>query len=149
MKLFTSLICSFLLCLPAEADSQKQLKCLGKVIFHEARGEPLKGKLAVAHVVMNRVKSDLFPDTICQVVYQPRQFTDIEKRKYFGKYRSEEWNESFYAAALVYLGKMNDNTGGALFYLNPKKVRGNVLTSWYRKYRVIKQINNHKFFGVK
>lgn len=49
--------------------------CLSSVIYHEARGEPLEGQIAVAHVVMNRVESPQFPDTVCEVVTQPNQFS--------------------------------------------------------------------------
>ncbi len=44
--------------------------CMAKAIYYEARGEPLAGRLAVGRVVLNRVKSRYYPDTICEVVYQ-------------------------------------------------------------------------------
>jgi N-acetylmuramoyl-L-alanine amidase len=44
------------------------------VIYHEARGESLAGKVAVASVVMNRVEHRAFPDNVCAVVKQPKQF---------------------------------------------------------------------------
>jgi len=47
-----------------------ELDCLAKNIYHEARGESLQGKKAVANVTLNRVHSNLFPDTVCGVVYQ-------------------------------------------------------------------------------
>lgn len=130
------------------ADS-KELECLARVVFHEARGEPLEGQIAVANVVMNRVQSSHFPNTICEVVYQPKQFTDIQKRTDFHNYDSGSWDRSMTSAVLVYLGKRPDNTKGALFYLNPDKVRKKVLTSWKKKYIVLTQISNHKFFGIK
>lgn len=54
---------------------KKEVECLAQAIYHEARGEPEKGKFAVAHVVVNRAKSMRFPSTICKVVYQPGQFS--------------------------------------------------------------------------
>lgn len=49
--------------------------CLALAIYYEARSEPLAGQIAVAEVVINRVDSDRFPDTVCGVVWQPRQFS--------------------------------------------------------------------------
>lgn len=50
-------------------------ECLAEAIHQEARGETTKGKLAVAQVVLNRVKDLRFPKTICGVVFQPGQFS--------------------------------------------------------------------------
>ena len=49
--------------------------CLALNIYNEARGEPLEGQYAVAQVVLNRVNSNKWPDTVCKVVYQPYQFS--------------------------------------------------------------------------
>jgi hypothetical protein len=48
----------------------EQETCLATAIYHEARGETLKGQFAVAEVILNRVASRRFPNTICEVVYQ-------------------------------------------------------------------------------
>ncbi|ODA67286.1 Spore cortex-lytic enzyme precursor [Methyloligella halotolerans] len=48
----------------------RERRCLATAIYFEARGEPVRGQLAVAQVVMNRVRSPKFPDTVCGVVYQ-------------------------------------------------------------------------------
>ncbi len=45
-------------------------KCLSDAVYFEARGEPLRGQMAVAQVVMNRVFSGFYPDNVCGVVYQ-------------------------------------------------------------------------------
>jgi spore germination cell wall hydrolase CwlJ-like protein len=50
--------------------SDKELWCLASAVYFEARGESYRGQVAVAQVVMNRVKHKLYPDTICGVVYQ-------------------------------------------------------------------------------
>jgi spore germination cell wall hydrolase CwlJ-like protein len=51
-------------------DFYKQATCLATNIYFEARGEPIKGQIAVAMVTLNRVADESFPDTICDVVYQ-------------------------------------------------------------------------------
>ena len=48
----------------------RQLDCLAKNIYHEAKGEPFEGKVAVAQVTINRSTSGQFPSDICKVVYQ-------------------------------------------------------------------------------
>lgn len=48
--------------------------CLATTLYHEARGEPLDGKLAVAEVILNRVEDSRWPSKVCDVVEQERQF---------------------------------------------------------------------------
>jgi spore germination cell wall hydrolase CwlJ-like protein len=56
--------------LPKVVHTQKEMKCLAEAIYFEARGEPEQGRIAVAQVVLNRVKNPAYPDTVCSVVYQ-------------------------------------------------------------------------------
>ena len=49
---------------------ERERRCLSTAIYFEARGEPLQGQIAVGQVIMNRVRSPNFPETICGVVYQ-------------------------------------------------------------------------------
>ncbi len=56
--------------IPASARSDSELKCLATAIYFEARGEPEEGQIAVAQVVLNRLKNPAYPNTICGVVYQ-------------------------------------------------------------------------------
>lgn len=62
--------------LPPSVFSKKEQKCLADAIYFESRGEPLKGQAAVAQVVLNRVRNPAFPDTICDVVYQNKDWTN-------------------------------------------------------------------------
>jgi spore germination cell wall hydrolase CwlJ-like protein len=50
--------------------SEREIRCLAEGMYFEARGEPLRGQLAVGRVILNRVASNAYPDTICGVVYQ-------------------------------------------------------------------------------
>lgn len=54
---------------------ESELRCLAKNIYHEARGESLRGRLAVAQVTLNRQRDRRWRGDICQVVYQPSQFS--------------------------------------------------------------------------
>ena len=53
-------------------DNARQMRCLAEAIYFESRGEPEHGQAAVAQVVLNRVRSGIYPTTVCGVVYQDR-----------------------------------------------------------------------------
>ncbi|MBA4042352.1 MAG: cell wall hydrolase [Sphingobium sp.] len=61
--------------MPAAPDDA--LRCLASAIFHEAKGEPMTGQLAVAHVILNRAQSGRFPASVCGVVAQRGQFSFV------------------------------------------------------------------------
>jgi len=102
---------------------REELTCLARNIYFEARSEPLEGKLAVAHVVMNRVASQYFPDTVCGVVEDGTD--EVLHRCQFSWYcdgkpdvvdDSSAWTEATQLASQVYWGRVEDPSGGALWY---------------------------------
>lgn len=93
---------------------QDDIRLLAHVICGEARGESYQGKVAVGAVVINRMKSPQFPNTIKEVVYQKRAFTCVSD----GQINIEPDLVCYKAACDAILGK--DPTNGCLFYLNPK-----------------------------
>ena len=68
--------------------NEAELKCMAENIYFEGRAEPMVGKIAIGHVVMNRIEDKRFPDTICGVVKQgpvreswkTRQHKDLPKK---------------------------------------------------------------------
>lgn len=60
--------------LPPEVFSEREQQCLAAGIYFEARGEPVRGQAAVAQVILNRVRNPAYPDTICGVVYQNKNW---------------------------------------------------------------------------
>jgi len=113
----------------------KELDMLAHIVYGEARGEPYVGKVAVAAVVMNRLKSPQFPDTIAGVIFQPRAFTAVDDGQY--------WltpDASAYAAARDAVRGW-DPTGGALYYFNPKTAT----SSWIWSRPQSAKIGNHIF----
>ena len=62
--------------IPAGALAAAERRCLAEAIYFEARGEPVRGQMAVAQVVINRLKNPAYPSTVCGVVYQNRQMRD-------------------------------------------------------------------------
>lgn len=104
-------------------DVRQEVKCLAQTIYFEARGEPDAGKLAVGHVVMNRVDSANYPDRVCDVVKQGGE--DHLHRCQFSWWcdgRSDEpeeadaWRHSQALARTVYWNFSPDPTGGAKWY---------------------------------
>lgn len=76
MKILKTILVLIALCFSsAGLANQKQVACITVAVFKEARGEPDKGKRAVAQIVMNRARYKHYPDTPCKVVKQKYQFS--------------------------------------------------------------------------
>ncbi|MFD1885541.1 cell wall hydrolase [Paenibacillus wenxiniae] len=93
---------------------QDSIDILAHIIYGEARGESFKGQVAVGAVVLNRVQSNEFPNSIWGVVMQPGQFTAVADGQYYLKP-----NKSAYEAARQALRGV-DPTNGSLYYYNPR-----------------------------
>ena len=110
-------------------------RLLAKLVYAEARGEPYKGQVAVAAVVLNRVKSASFPNTISGVIYQRNAFTCVNN----GSINNAP-DSSCIRAALDALNGW-DPTGGCLYYYNPKTATDD----WIRTRTVQTVIGRHSF----
>jgi len=91
----------------------EDLYLLAKLITAEAQGEPFEGQVAVGAVVMNRVKSSIFPNTIREVIYQKNQFSCLPKLP-----QTVPTESCLQAAEVAKKGK--DPSKGALYYYNPR-----------------------------
>jgi N-acetylmuramoyl-L-alanine amidase len=109
---------------------------LARVVYGEARGEPYTGKVAVAAVVLNRIDSSQFPDSLSGVVYQPGAFSVVDD----GQINLSPDQEALRAARDAFNGW--DPSGGALFYYNPYRISG---SSWMWTRQVIVTIGDHNF----
>jgi N-acetylmuramoyl-L-alanine amidase len=105
------------------------------VIEGEAANEPFAGKVAVGAVILNRLRSALFPHTLAGVIYQPHAFESVAN----GQYNRPASQESLQAAALSMNGW--DPTGGALYFWNPVKA----ISPWVWTKNIISQIGRHIF----
>ncbi len=97
--------------LPPKADGD--LLLLAQLISAEARGEPYLGQVAVGGVVLNRIKSPLFPNTIRAVIYQPNQFSPVRD----GSINQTPTESGLKAAQEALAG--HDPSRGAIFFYNP------------------------------
>lgn len=108
---------------------------LARLISAEARGEPYSGQVAVGAVVLNRVKSPIFPNTIAGVIYQNGAFTCITDGQF-----NEEVSESAYRAARDAMNGV-DPCGGAIYYFNPATAS----SKWIWSRPLIVVIGKHRF----
>ena len=108
---------------PAEQQiDARQHACLSQAIYYEARGESQRGQVAVAEVVMNRVRSPYYPNSICGVVYQGShrstgcQFTFTCDGSLNHRPRGRAWDRAQRVASAVMLGYTRPITQGATHY---------------------------------
>lgn len=112
-----------------------QIQMLAQVVYAEARGESFKGQVAVAAVVLNRLHSSKFPDTLKGVIFQPYAFTCVLN----GTYKNHPNKESYKAVYAAISGW--DPSHGSLYYFNPATATSGWI--WSRPETV--QIGHHIF----
>lgn len=108
---------------------------LAQAVHGEARGEPYIGQVAVAAVILNRVDSPQFPNSIAGVIYQPGAFTAVAD----GQIYLSPGDSALKAARDALNGW--DPSGGALYYYNPAKTTN----KWIWSRPIIKVIGAHYF----
>lgn len=142
------------------AKLNPELQCLTVGIFLESRGEPLLGQQLVAKVILNRVKDPSFPDSICKVVFQPKQFswynqgrTEAIGRLLKGSTRGLKPKDiaAYREAQFVALTTIKEEIGlpvkynKALYFVH-KKSSGK---KWLTKLKFIGKVGSHRFYGNK
>lgn len=126
--------------------------CMALNIYHEARGEPLVGQIAVVNVVNNRVASPLYPDNICDVVKEAEYWGEhpIRHKCQFSWWcdgKSDEptdrvaWERSLNLARKAVDGQITDITEGSLYYHAT-----HVEPYWAEHFTQTIQINKHIFY---
>lgn len=116
---------------------QDVLHWMSRIINAESGNQPLSGKIAVGNVIMNRVNSPLFPNTVYEVIHQSRQFTPVSN----GSINKEPNAQSVIAAKLVLEGV--NTAGHSLYFINPRVSGG----SWVARTRtLVTTIANHAFY---
>ncbi len=124
----------------AQAQTQRSasdIQLMARAVNGEARGEPYEGQVAVAAVILNRVKHSSFPNSISGVIYQPGAFTAVSD----GQINVPiDPNSTVYKACSDAMNGW-DPTGGAIYYFNPDTATN----SWIWSRTFIKQIGKHRF----
>jgi len=110
---------------------------LARLINGEARGEPYEGQVCVAAVVLNRVKSAEFPNTLSGVIYQKGQFTCVTDGQFN---KPIDTKSTIYKAAKEAMNG-SDPTNGALFFYNAKTTK----SKWLFTLKTVKVVGSHTF----
>lgn len=141
----------------ASADD-REVECLALNIYHEARGEPTRGRYAVAWVTVNRARSAQFPETVCEVVYQK---TQNRRGRWVAQFSwtlqspappvGAPWSEAQRIAREVY-AQRNSRGGsyrlgnGVMYYHATSGVSRENLNWFRRALRVVVRIGDHIFY---
>ncbi len=137
--------------LPASAFSDSEQQCLTAGVYFEARGEPVRGQAAVAQVILNRVRNPTYPNTICGVVYQNKnwrnrcQFSfacDGTRPRVASQRHWEIAREVAGAvtAGLIWLPEVGSSTHYHADYVKPR---------WARSMNRVKTIGRHIFYRTR
>ena len=121
----------------AAGSDVSDVQLLARAINGEARGESYEGQVAVGAVILNRVKSSKFPNTIAGVIYQPGAFTAVDDGQI--NVPIEEGSTVLKAARDALNGW--DPTNGAIYYFNPDTAT----SDWIWSRPLIKTIGKHRF----
>ena len=119
------------------SSSESDLQLMARAINGEARGEPYEGQVAVGAVILNRVRSSSFPNTIAGVIYEPGAFTAVADGQINVPIAEDS---TVYKAAQDALNGW-DPTGGSIYYFNPDTATN----KWIWSRPLIKQIGKHRF----
>lgn len=115
--------------------SRNDIQLMANAVYGEARGEPYIGQVAVAAVILNRIESPSFPNTISGVIFEPRAFTAVAD--------GQIWLTPNERAREAVIDAINgwDPTGNAIYYFNPDTAT----SGWIWSRPQIKQIGKHIF----
>ncbi len=120
----------------------QELGCMALTLYHEGRGESIKGQLAIAAVITNRVKSKNYPDTICEVVWQRKQFSWTHTAlKYHSVNDFKAWRQSLALAQSFIEGETLTEVGDATHYH-----ASGVQPYWISEGRLVTRVGNHYFY---
>lgn len=116
--------------------------CLTQAIYFEARGEPLTGQYMVAAVVLNRVESSSYPDDVCGVVYQKKQFEFTTRKSLVMKNAEARAVAEFIARDMI---ESYDRDPDLLWFYNPQRAK----PTWADKLSEHIKIGKHRFMRRK
>ena len=121
---------------------QSSYQCLVCNCYHESRGEPQDGKIAVAKTVLSRSVASGYPDTACKVVYQPWQFSWTNDRISNNiNARSSGDRKSLQECRDAADQSINEGPNGLIFFYNPRVVS----PAWARRVKNCGKVGHHTF----
>lgn len=120
---------------PKTARLINEIEMMAHVVYGESRGESYRGQVAVAAVILNRVQSSAFPNTVNGVIFQRNAFTAVND----GQYNLQPDSVAYQAVKDAFHGW--DPSEGSVYYYNPDLAT----SKWIFTRTVTSQIGNHLF----
>lgn len=132
--------------IPSPKDvAARSIMCLAQDVYYEARGEPERGQIAAAYVVMNRAQMAMGGD-VCATIWQRHQFSWTGNMRRPAITEMDAWTRAYQVATNVYRLRVPDPTSGADHYLNKAKLHR--IPHWARGGHNVIQIANHTFMKL-
>lgn len=124
---------------------ENEAYCLAQNMYFEGRGEGKDGWMAVAHVTINRVRSSRYPNTVCDVVWQSKQFSWTHDGLSDNPKNDKQWREIVTIAGMLTaegtLGNAHDSTKGSTHFHATR-----IAPYWSDSFTHTATIGNHKFY---
>jgi len=138
LTLFCFIFLSIFIYSSAQTNSRNnESELLARIVHAESKGEPYIGQVAVAAVILNRIDSPDFPNTLAGVIYQPGAFEPVSN----GTINQSVPNDASARKAACEALNGYDPTGGCLYFFNPDTAT----SKWIWSKTIVKTIGKHHF----
>ncbi len=146
MRLLQAVVAAQIPTASVPSDNIEKVTCLAQNIWFEARGSSVEDQVAVAHVVLNRVDDPRYPDEVCEVVWQPKQFSwthdgRSDRVRFDNPIDQRIWKELVQLSMAAMAGEIEDPTGGATHY-HADYVR----PDWALRMDLLMRIDDHLYY---
>ena len=146
MRLLQSVVAAQISTAPLPPDDLKSVTCLAQNLWFEARGSSVTDQLAVANVVLNRVADPRYPNDICEVIWQPYQFSwtndgRSDQVRVANPMDRQAWKQIVALSIAVVKGEADDPTQGATHFH-----ASYVQPAWARSLQRIVRIDDHVYY---
>ncbi len=146
MRLLQTVVATQITTAAVPSEDIERVTCLAQNVWFEARGSSVDDQLAVAHVVLNRVADARYPDDVCEVVWQPKQFSWThdglsDRIRFDNAIDRRIWKELVQLAMAAMSGRLEDPTGGATHYHADY-----VLPGWAGRMDLLIRIDDHLYY---
>jgi spore germination cell wall hydrolase CwlJ-like protein len=146
MRLLQAVVAAQVSTASVPPDNIEDVTCLAQNIWFEARGSSTSDQLAVAHVVLNRVADPRYPDQVCEVIWQPKQFSwthdgRSDRVRFDNPIDRRIWKELVQLSMAAMDGRRADPTGGATHYHADY-----VQPAWAGRMDLLIRIDDHLYY---
>lgn len=130
------------ICFGSQSVSSRDLRCMTDNLYFEAAGEPILGQAMVGHSVINRVKDSRWKDSVCEVIYQPKQYSwTSSPDKEIDDFRTYQFLES-----LAYTLLANMDAKEATGVTNYLRCDHRKEVDWWKSMTFLGRIGDHCFY---